>query len=54
MVTLILAFLVHIDSSDAVNHGVVSGGETGCSFLIFFKFIDLGREMGSPNATTIV
>ena len=46
--------IIHIDFSITVNHGAVSGCETGCSFVNFFEFINLVRQMGIPNATTVI
>ena len=46
--------VVHVDFGITVNHGAVPGCETGCSFINFFKFVNLVRQVGIPNTTAII
>ena len=46
--------VIHINFGITVNHGAVSGCETGCSFVNFFEFVKLVRQVGIPDATAII
>ena len=46
--------VIHIDFGIAVNHGAVPGCETGCSFINFFEFVNMVRQVVILNATAII